>query len=64
MKVLRSPVELKTDCVNLTLCTDDPQEGELKRVQAKVGELTMKVEVLEWFGKKKASGRSCAGSPG
>ena len=34
-------------------------ERELKRVQAKVGELTMKLEIVEWFLKKKATGRSC-----
>ena len=34
-------------------------ERELKRVQAKVGELTMKLEIVEWFLEKKATGRSC-----
>jgi len=33
-------------------------ERELKRVQAKVGELTMKLEIVEWFLEKKATGRS------
>jgi len=31
-------------------------ERELKRVQAKVGELTMKLEVVEWFLEKKGYG--------
>jgi len=31
-------------------------ERELKRVQAKVGELTMKLEIVEWFLKKKGYG--------
>jgi len=30
-----------------------PGERELKRVQAKVGELTMKLEIVEWFLEKK-----------
>ena len=39
--------------------TDTPAaERELKRVQAKVGELTMKLEIVEWFLEKKATGRS------
>ncbi len=29
-------------------------ERELKRMQAKVGELTMKLEIVEWFLEKKA----------
>ncbi len=33
-------------------------ERERKRVQAKVGELTMKLEIVEWFLEKKATGRS------
>ena len=31
-------------------------ERELKRVQAKVGELTMKLEIVEWFLEKKGYG--------
>ena len=31
-------------------------ERELKRVQAKVGELTMKLEIVEWFIEKKGYG--------
>ena len=31
-------------------------ERELKRTQAKVGELTMKLEIVEWFLKKKGYG--------
>ena len=39
---------------------DTPEAArELKRVQAKVGELTMKLEIVEWFLEKKATGRSC-----
>ena len=34
-------------------------ERELKRVQAKVGELTMKLEIVEWLLEKKGTGRSC-----
>jgi len=30
----------------------------LKRVQAKVGELTMTLEIVEWLLEKKGSGRS------
>src|SRR5262249_31232601 len=35
-------------------------ERELKRVQAKVGKLTMKLEIVEWFLKKKGSGAGVA----
>jgi hypothetical protein len=33
-------------------------ERELKRVQAKVGELTMKLEIVEWFVEKSSSQNS------
>jgi hypothetical protein len=41
-----------------TLCNVDRPSGggQLKRVQAKVGELTMKLEIVEWFLEKKGYG--------